>query len=779
MKTVQRILSRLALIFWLPLCVGCDSQSTGSGATQTATPPSPSASSTAGSEPAQSKAETAAAPVQASNAAPAQQPSGNPASAPTAPMTLDTTRLPKPTEEQVARWRERPSQPLQLLASRDGSQLGFISFLEAFPDGQHYLIGGSRLTLCSVGSDKVEHTFIESMTAESERLTAFAVAPGGDWCVVGNASGILKVFSIADRKETASVKTGQHSISQLAIATDGKEIATVAFTKDIEIWDALSLKSYRRFSVDTREVKQLKYIGPQLLIAAGESMSSWNTVDGTRVTTYPAGRYQQVSGVSAGGKELLFGNDQGMQRWNLSANALAGVYPGSYARNEETRFAVNGSQFASFNGEAIRIWDTESGQLQQVIDAAGNAVTDASWVPGQSMLLVASDNGRVRIWGTEKAGKPFGMGPLHKAAEWPKIGPAGPANVDQLIHVLDLRLLPKLPHATPVETSFNALSYSATVGIDETRLFYRYLLGQQQWKETTDAATPDSLRFSKDGCTALLSTYLSSAAETFVSLAFLGNYDIRQTPRLKHLVQKEVYSGDSTVMYTARASLLQIETDLLRQLHRAGWTAVARLNSRQNEESDSRQMEFVKNGVVLNVFVRPENDQVGQFSIQYATSLTLHALPIPPDSGLVEWGNHLELQMVANTSMTLKQATEFYDAMMVKQGWLPQSAGRRVDEEKGLCYLPYMWGQRDVTIGLRRLPDGSVRIRAGKYSQESWQPAEDDGKLIAATGKEDQKPVPTTRVSFEAWLRENRHPSSLNRLDEYKEIMQKLPAKGN
>ena len=42
-----------------------------------------------------------------------------------------------------------------------------------------------------------------------------------------------------------------------------------------------------------------------------------------------------------------------------------------------------------------------------------------------------------------------------------------------------------------------------------------------------------------------------------------------------------------------------------------------------------------------------------------------------------------------------------------------------------------------------------------------------------------KKPVATARVSFETWLRENRHPASLKRLDEFKELMQKLPAVGN
>jgi len=854
------------------MCVGCGSQNNEPAA------PSPATSSAADSGSAQvNETPAAAAPSQPSNAASAQPAAANAAPAAT---TIDTSKLPKPTAEQIARWQVPQSPPLQLLGSRDGEGLGFITFLEALPDGKHYLVCGARLTLWSVADGKVAHTFLEAMTADDERLKAFAVAPSGDWCAVGNASGVLKIFSIADRKEIASVKTGQHSISQLAISTDGKEIATIAFTSDIEVWEAPSLKPLRRFSVDTREVKQLKYIGPHLLVAAGESMASWNTADGTRIAAYPAGRYEIVSGLSTDGKELLFGSDKGLQRWNLETNALAGAYPGGYARNEECRFDTNGAQFASFNGEAIRIWDAKSGQLLQVIDIAGNAVTDVSWMPNQPLLLVASDNGRVRFWGTEEAGKPIGMAPLQKAEERPKASPSEPAGVDQLLQAIDLRLLPQLPHTQAAQASFNALNYTANVGIDEAKLFYRYLLGERQWKETTDATTPDSLRFVKDGNVVLLSIYSSSPTETYVSLTSLGNYDVRQTPKLKDLLLKDVYSGESTVMYSAKGPLLDIETALLRQLHQAGWTAISRLARSQGGNDDSRQMEFVRNGVVLNVYVRPENDQPGKFSIQYSTALTLHSLPIPPDSGLVEWDDHLEPHLVANTSMNLKQAVEFYDAEMARQGWLPQSAGRKVDEEKGFSYLPCLWGQRDVTIALRRSPDGSTQIRAGKSSNSSWQPVEADEKpdanqkpdpadagieavdipkpsaagainydrqmrsvtyeLKSKTSLKEasdefckamteqgweanefgtpqetsrsvvcrkgslviymnasvdprgvsrimcegdglrwtKRPVPT-RISFVTWLQENRYPSSLNRLDEYSQIMQKLPAVGN
>lgn len=81
--------------------------------------------------------------------------------------------------------------------------------------------------------------------------------------------------------------------------------------------------------------------------------------------------------------------------------------------------------------------------------------------------------------------------------------------------------------------------------------------------------------------------------------------------------------------------------------------------------------------------------------------------------------NYHVAQMVANTSLSLQEATAFYEDSMKKQGWLPREMGRRIDKE--IVYLPYYWGQRDVTIALVPIADGLVRIRAGKYSDSSWQ----------------------------------------------------------
>ncbi len=110
-------------------------------------------------------------------------------------------------------------------------------------------------------------------------------------------------------------------------------------------------------------------------------------------------------------------------------------------------------------------------------------------------------------------------------------------------------------------------------------------------------------------------------------------------------------------------------------------------------------------------------------------------IPVPADVGLMEWDDHFEAQMVANTSLSLSEATAFYENAMQQQGWIAREAGRKVDAD--VVYLPYYFGQQDITIALEQLADGLVRIRTGNYSSSSWQKPEDQ-----TSGNSDSESAP-------------------------------------
>ncbi len=711
------------------VCLGCGSPV----ARPATTPPSEPASVAAGiSNDTSSVPQTSDNPVQSpprevpdgSQSTTENAPSTSTASVDQVPHKPDKPKHVTPTAEQLVRWKSISFDPLQLLAYRENEEAGFVSFVSATNDGHHYLLGGTKLTLWSIDDQEPVHEFVEAEAREDESLLSFAVSPVGNWCIAGNASGLLRKFDIEGRKEIASRLTATNRITKIAISQDGKQIATIGSDSQVVVWDSDSLEKKSTFKIDANKVHHLQYAALHVLIAAGDTMSTWDTVTGNKIKTYPSEKNQAAVALSPDGRELVFGIKDALQRWSMISDQASGAYEAVPFQNSAIRFSTDSNLVAIASGNAIHILDAATGQKQQVLDANGSTISDISWIPQTHLLLVGTDSGQMRIWGSPNEGKALELSPLHTSVVHASHDASDPATVAENLEVVDVRLLPKMPNAKPQSESFNSVTYSAPVSVEEFKTFYRYILGERGWEESSDQATEYSIPFQKNGYTLIISPFGDKVTETFVSLSLSGNYDIRMTPRLNEFLTETMHEERSTIVYKVRASLLQIETELLRKLHLAGWTSAVRLISRQNDELNGRNLEFLKNGTGLRVRVQPDEDDASLYVVSYSTFLLLHALPVPPDAGLIEWDDYFEAQLVANTSLSLEEATAFYEDTMKKQGWLPGEARRRIDSD--VVYLPYYRGQLDVTISLNPVADGLVRIRAGKYSDASWQKPEEE-----------------------------------------------------
>lgn len=612
-------------------------------------------------------------------------------------------------------------EPLKLIAYREHDAIGFVSFASIVNGGQEYLLGGTRLTLWSLKDSSRIHEFIDAKVKDSERLLSFDVAPDGKWCVVGDASGLLRKFNIVDRKETLSKQTDDSAVVRVAISPDGKEIATVPFVSEISIWDSETFEKKFSFKVDAREIKQLKYTAPGVLIAAGESMSSWETATGKKLSSYPSEKYQSAVGLTPDTKQLLFGSKDALTRWSLSDDKASGEYRGVPHHSAAIRFSDDGALLAIATNGAVHILDAKTGSQLQVIDASGSAVTDACWIPNSQALMVSTESAQNRIWGRVDECRKLGIDPIASPPIDISVRGNVPASVAQNLSLIDLRMLPKLPDAKPQSDSFYSVNYSTTCDTAEAADFYRYILAQRGWEYLADQSSDGMLLFSKQGYRLQLSNYTVQPKETYINLTCLGNHDLTKLPQYS-AVHSKVYSGASSVIYKVKASLFKIEVELLRKFHADGWTHVVRLDSRQSEESNARHLEFVQRGTVVRVMVQPDPEDAKLMNVHYSQALTANSIPVPSDSGVMEWDDFAECQLVANTGLSIEEATKYYQTSMPEQGWTARQTGRRID--KDLVYLPFYRGQQDATVALNKLTSGLVRIRSGKYSESSWQKPE-------------------------------------------------------
>lgn len=624
----------------------------------------------------------------------------------------------KPTAEQIARWTVVEVDPLQLLACRDASAIGVVSIITPLTDGRHYLLAGSKVTLWSVESDAPEHVFLES-TGENT-IESLAVSSDNSWFVAGDKEGNLRTWSISDRKELKTTKAYSTGVIQTAISPDAKRIATLTYDAEITIWNAEDLQQQSRFKVDTSELKRIEFMTPELLAAAGETTSSWNVNTGKLDRQLSTGRYNFTLARSKDGSRFLFGKEDSLQLWNIANGKPETTFNGGFAQDERVAFSSDGHLIATANQSSIRIWDASTGRPIQYINAFGWPIVGLSWLPDTDLLLVSSISGRTRVWGRAKNGASLSMAPLHESIAPLDSTSREPATPPQLEQTIDLRIFPRFSDGPVIGIDQFSLMYEVSAAASEVQMFYRFQLEKAGWSEVAaDAVTPDSLKFRKDGVTLVMSTYASGDQKTQVSVNLAGNYDLRWLPKFDGAPAEVVFENADTVMYRTKADLLQIETALLKSMHAAGWTAFATLNSAHAEDEDRRQLNFLRSGLTVGISIGRDPADAANFFVQYSKSLATRTVPVPLDSGFVEFDGSTTPLLVASTAMTLEQTCQLYDKQLAIEGWLARDIGRSIKENH--ASLTYIRGQQDLSISLTPLKNGRTQIVIGDDLQNSWQ----------------------------------------------------------
>ena len=635
------------------------------------------------------------------------------------------------TENQIAKWNLPDFDRLELLGCYDGFNDDFLKCMDVSADGTSFVVGGELLTVWRIGESEPHAELFDNASGEiSRRILCTAISPDGQWVAAGDSKGTLRVWSLKEHRQVINKKAHDSRLSQIAFSTDSQQLATTSYSGVIRLWNPVNGKRLTSFKAGDQEVDQMVFLSPDSLACVGGQATIWNTETRKRTKRLAAKVYAEALAVSPNGKWLAYGDrESSLNLWDVENAKRVGRLKGHHGPIDLASFSHDGELVATYAHDSqIRIWDLERKQTLQVIDADGGRTVSLRWLPQGRLLLVASENGRIRIWGTPSDGESIGLKSIEPKIELASIDSGRSASSEQFKEVMDIRSFPRLPGAIPLTDQFYMAHYSAKASIKEATLFYRYVLQRDGWEETT---RPDEtqlrLQFSKNGFVldigiekgSMTGLLLGGGGGLKVSLNFQGNYDARWLPQHQNIIKNNLlWERFGNVSYRTQGDLTDVEVFLLREFHKAGWTAYSILGSQQLEDPDSCTLYFLQGGSRLTVSVGNPAREPGRLSIQTTISVLNKTLPIPRDCGWVEFDSSTDLRFVGMTKMNLNEARTFYDQEMAREGWLSREAVRT--EKDGKAWLPYHRGQQDMLIRLEAQPTGTTRILVGEV-KHSWQ----------------------------------------------------------
>lgn len=636
---------------------------------------------------------------------------------------------PEPTSEELKRWAILGYSPLQLLACYDDFSDGLVQATAVNPDGTKFALGGVRLTIWNVSETKPAIDLLESIAADQidRPIRSLAISPDGKLLAAGDQSGRLIVWNMLDLKPVYSIAAHEGRLLQITFSPNSQQLATSSYTGEVRLWKARDGEKIKSLTVSHFELTRLVFVSEQLLACSGDDVSLWNVDSGQQATVLTTGYVpERALALSANEQLLVFGEkDGGLKIWDVPTSGIADG-ANLYGSATTISFSSDNLRLAAVAPDrTLRIWDLPSRKPLQVIDADGGRTAGLAWIPGTQLLLVATEEGRVRLWGIPEAANSLGLPPIQEAVLGPTaVDSQRPISSGQVTRVIDLRCFPQLPGAVPQWGDIQNTSYTVDASPAEAEKFYRYALHQTGWSEEA-SQQPTLLTFRKQGCllnvsiTPAIDATAASGGKLQISMQFAGNYDMRWLPKFAAIDSKNNFESFGFSSYRARASLTEMEVALLKQFHSLGWTAYSRLDAGSTEDPASRRFSMLQGGYELSVAIGYPAGTTDEVNVQVSPRLTNKSLPVPPDCGLIEFDSSTNTKLVAITKLSFEQTIEFYDNQLAHAGWQSRESSRRIKD--GQAWLPFIRGQQDVVVRLAKLPDSRTRILVGEAEKNSWQ----------------------------------------------------------
>jgi WD40 repeat protein len=250
-------------------------------------------------------------------------------------------------------------------------------------------------------------------------VVSIAFSPSGNWLVAGSRmgnknagfTGFIQIWSGPYWRPLGPYLAEQRGVSDLAFLPDGSRLA-VAYTGPeiledgtVEFIDSTTWRDMRTLNTGTALKIAFSPNGNFLATVPDRYATFvWNMKDIKRQFTFRTSFTGGVSSLafSPDNRLLATGTYDGtINLWSLDkGNLLASMKGGSVVGS--LAFSPDGSLLASgdvYGDNAIRLWDMKSYQMLRTLEGHAHGVDNLTFSPDGQVLVSASFDGAVRLWG--------------------------------------------------------------------------------------------------------------------------------------------------------------------------------------------------------------------------------------------------------------------------------------------------------------------------------------------------------------------------------------------
>jgi len=240
-------------------------------------------------------------------------------------------------------------------------------------------------------------------------------SPRGDRLASASDDGTVKIWD-GTGKVVRTLRGHRERVLAVAFSHDGARVASAGEDESVRVWDADTGRAKLTIYGHSGPVSCVEFAPSDKAIATGgadKTVRVWDAVDARELHKF-AGHSNPVVGLSfrADGNRIASASeDLAITIWDLVARRAERTFtekhgPGApkssfpprviragvrYSRDRKWVAAANG-------GDAVMIWDSETGRLAHTFIGHGGTITDVEFAPGGRQIASGYEDGTLGLW---------------------------------------------------------------------------------------------------------------------------------------------------------------------------------------------------------------------------------------------------------------------------------------------------------------------------------------------------------------------------------------------
>ncbi len=620
-----------------------------------------------------------------------------------------STMSDQPTAEELGSWTEVELPRLELLSIRRANQTGEIVPLN---EGKRYLIASEFPELWDANQQSPIRIYQDEPLGAGNVISSIAVSHDDRWFAATDKEGALRIWEIESGALVVKKMISNKKHMAVAVSPDSNELLLTIEDQLAYLLDAKTLDQKKQLGKAQSGLARPYFIGTQLGAIVSQQAQIHDLRSNIPVAEFPT----QLSSMVIANR-LYFGDRSAYGSWDASTLERKIHWDGQSV--DVIANAGNGLAWTHDYG-ALTLVELESGKILQYIESSSSekafvpSIAGLGWLADSKVLVVASSNGLVRVWGTKENGDKLGLKPIPPTIASSSTPSPFPPNLSQLREIIDLRQMPRLPRKgyENINAQFNQ-HYRTSESIPKCKRFYRHILGSHAWKEvpTADSIRGELVFEKKDYSLAVrLKKLDDNTSEVLIGMT--GHLDLRSLPKPEGITIEILEENRNSLTFKTPASRLEIESQLLKQFTSEGWSFVTRTGvTGMPRYSDHSRLNFIRNGISLEAYISPYNASPNERQVRWSAQPKTFWSPIPPGCDCVDVrGGDVRVE----TSLELSDALSTYDQMLSDDGWRKFESRSRPDGHQ----TRYFRGELDLLLHFQPTSDKMVVVKQGVHRDD-------------------------------------------------------------